>query len=240
MFKVNHVLIYLAIVYDLKISFSLNHICNTNLRHDMNVYSVPINITQAYIFTIPCEGYVTEINIYAYNSGEIALDLHQLHTNGTAQLLTTYLNKIELYGPTFLTLYLLEAVYIYSGNIMITMYSPKSSLSVIRDYISGTLNNNTVFGLPALYIENGYRSDNYTRTIRYRLRRMPSLQIKVYPEEPSVGHDYDDITVPSQMTSTVISNTLIFATEKNENNISSAGSVCTFSSCLCLCCLLYL
>ena len=229
--KYNNVSIYLIIVSNLMFIYSENDYCIYNqLQHDKNYYTVDITITHSYIFPVFCEGNISEIDIYAYNSGLIYLNFQNVLQNGTRTGLHSLTGEVHGNNNTTdpITLFLSEPFYISGDVIVITIIDNKSGRPIVKEHISDSLSADDVVGWPGIYYKNGIVIHEHYYSKSYEYQRIPSLQIKVGSTLTTVGIE-DTTALSTEM-----------ATTNKVTASPSESNICRVNRFMCFFYLLYL
>ena len=96
------------------------------LESNSSYYNLPIKVTQSYILTDLCEGYVTEITLYTYSSGHVALMFHKVKKGETSRtLLGSFFGVMYSNRSSTMTITQNKPFYISEG-LEITIYSINS------------------------------------------------------------------------------------------------------------------
>ena len=236
MCKEHHFFVSFVIVCKLVLSHCENDSCIYNpLNPDMNYYDKHIYFTRTYILPVPCEGYVAKIDIYVYDSGTVSLEFLEHRAGSWARLIyfTEEVNLVD--GRTSLvTLQLHEPFYV-SKSLMLKLYNVRSSLSVMRDRIMSTLNeNDDVVGIPGQYIENQTIVEETSKLLYFQNERLPSLQMQVQPRASTVSRS--TFTTETEKY-TVVSTGLMTTSEMLTTHVSTGSSMTTMEIFYCVFCL---
>ena len=223
------------------------------LESNKSYYNLPINITQSYMLPVLCAGYVTEITLYTYSSGQVALAFHKIQRDGTITSLSSVFGRVDTNGSNTVTVAQSKPFYIYE-DLMITVYTMKSLISILREHKVKNPGENHVVGRPGMYVTDGVIVTDSYDTTPYNYQSVPSLQMKV--ESELTTEDSEDTTVLETSTTElftteelyIFTSTLTETTDINdyydlfteENDTPSGSRIHTEDSFLCFASLIYL
>lgn len=173
------------------------------LHSDPEFYNLPVEITHEYKLRIVCEGYITELNIYAYNEGQLDVAILSLTSNSMLSPITQMTEYIRLHQGKYMTLYFKEPYALVNTNmtVVLRIYEHKIYLPIIRERKLDILNHGSVVGRPEIFLTQNYINES-ARIKTYKHLRIPSVEVKVDPIGSSTLEAEDTSMSEYEMTTT--------------------------------------